>query len=64
METTTYIGIVVIAILLIEYSIKIVHQSEVMLIERLGRYNRTLASGIKFILPFIERPHKIKWKNG
>jgi regulator of protease activity HflC (stomatin/prohibitin superfamily) len=65
METISiyYVIIAVVVLLFIRSSIKIVQQSEVMLIERLGRYNRTLASGIKFVLPFIEKPRKIKWKN-
>ena len=36
--------------------IKIVSQSETMIVERLGRYHRTLQAGINVILPIIERP--------
>ena len=35
--------------------IKIVSQSENMIVERLGKYNRTLTAGINVILPVIER---------
>lgn len=35
--------------------IKIVSQSETMIVERLGKYNRTLTAGINVILPIIER---------
>lgn len=35
--------------------IKIVSQSETMIIERLGRYHRTLNAGINVILPIVER---------
>lgn len=35
--------------------IKIVSQSENMIVERLGKYNRTLNAGINVILPVIER---------
>ncbi len=42
--------------------LKIVQQSEVMIIERLGRYNRTLVSGINIIWPFIDRPRNIMWR--
>ncbi|MBN2638659.1 MAG: SPFH/Band 7/PHB domain protein [Bacteroidales bacterium] len=42
--------------------IKIVRQSETMLIERLGRYNRTLNSGINIIIPVIDKPREIVWR--
>lgn len=42
--------------------IKIVQQSETMLIERLGKYNGTLTSGINIIIPLIDRPREINWR--
>ena len=42
---------------------KIVQQSEVMIIERLGRYNRTLESGINIIWPIIDKPRLIHWRS-
>lgn len=50
------------AVIIIVSSIKIVRQSEVRIVERLGRYNRTLTSGVSFIIPFIDSFRKIKWK--
>ena len=41
---------------------RIVKQSEVMIIERLGRYNRTLESGINIIWPIIDKPRMIQWR--
>ena len=41
---------------------KIVRQSEVMIIERLGKYNRTLTSGINIIWPIIDKPRDITWR--
>ncbi|NPA36847.1 MAG: SPFH/Band 7/PHB domain protein [Chlorobi bacterium] len=41
---------------------KIVQQSEVMVIERLGKYSRTLTSGINIIWPIIDRPREITWR--
>ena len=46
------IALVVIYIL---RGIKIVSQSETMIVERLGKYNRTLNAGINVILPIIEQ---------
>jgi len=39
----------------------IVRQSETMVIERLGRFHRTLQSGINIIWPIIDRPREIEW---
>lgn len=41
---------------------KIVQQSETMVIERLGKYSRTLSSGINIIWPIIDRPREIMWR--
>lgn len=41
---------------------KIVQQAEVMVIERLGRYSRTLHSGINIIWPVIDKPREIIWR--
>lgn len=41
---------------------KIVQQAEVMVIERLGKYNRTLHSGINIIWPIIDKPREITWR--
>ena len=51
--------LMVVAALVIIYilnGIKIVSQSETMIVERLGRYHRTLQAGINIILPIVERP--------
>jgi regulator of protease activity HflC (stomatin/prohibitin superfamily) len=42
--------------------LKIVQQSETMVIERLGKYSRTLPSGINVIWPVIDRPREIMWR--
>ena len=36
------------------YSVKIIRQSNEALVERLGRYHRTLKPGIHFILPWLD----------
>ena len=42
--------------------LRIVRHSETMVIERLGRYHRTLSSGLNIIWPFIDRPRAIHWR--
>ena len=46
--------LVIIAIIAFK-SIKVVNQSEVYIIERLGRYYKTAEAGLTLILPFIDR---------
>ncbi len=47
---------VVLFIVLICFSIKIVHQSTALVIERVGKFNRVLQTGWHWIIPFFERP--------
>ena len=42
--------------------LKIVRHSETIVIERLGRYHRTLNSGINIIWPVIDRARAIHWR--
>src|SRR2546421_1476170 len=44
-------------------TIKIVPQSTVMLVERLGRFNYAAAGGLNVIWPFIDRPRSVYWTN-
>lgn len=41
---------------------KIVQQSETMVIERLGKYSRTLPTGINIIWPIIDKPREVLWR--
>jgi regulator of protease activity HflC (stomatin/prohibitin superfamily) len=47
--------IAVIAALFVIRAIKIVPQQNAWVVEKLGKYDRTLTPGLKFVLPFIER---------
>ena len=47
--------IAVIAALFIIRTIKIVPQQHAWIVEKLGKYDRTLTPGLKFVVPFIER---------
>ena len=44
-------------------TIKIVPQSSVLLIERLGRFHRVAACGLNIIVPFFESPRGVFWTN-
>ena len=39
----------------------LVKQAEVILIERLGRFNKVLKSGLNFVVPFVDRPRNSIW---
>jgi regulator of protease activity HflC (stomatin/prohibitin superfamily) len=47
------------ALLVAVKSFKVVGQAEVMVIERLGRFNRVARSGLNILLPFIDAPRPI-----
>jgi regulator of protease activity HflC (stomatin/prohibitin superfamily) len=59
-----FLGILAIALLVIAWkTIKIVPQSSVLLIERLGRFHRVAASGLNILLPLIDSPRSVYWSN-
>ena len=47
--------IIIILVVIAASGIKIVPQSKAYVVERLGAYNRTLQTGLRYIIPFIER---------
>jgi regulator of protease activity HflC (stomatin/prohibitin superfamily) len=51
--------IAIIALFVVTKSVKIIGQAEVMVIERLGRFNRLGRSGFNLLIPFVERPRTI-----
>ena len=58
------LGFLGIALLTVAWkTIKIVPQSSVLLIERLGRFSRVAKSGLNIIVPFFEAPRAVFWTN-
>jgi regulator of protease activity HflC (stomatin/prohibitin superfamily) len=53
------IGAAVVAAWIAAKSFKIVGQAEVIVVERLGRFNRLARSGFNILVPFLERPRTI-----
>ena len=51
----TSVVLILLALILAYNIIKIVPQSEMWVVERLGRYNKTLQPGLSVLIPFIER---------
>ena len=60
------IVLVALVVIYILRGIKIVSQSETMIVERLGKYNRTLNAGINVILPIVEQAKEtiVRRQNG
>ena len=61
MDSTLIVFLIIaaIAVIYVLKGFKIVPQSETRVVERLGRYDRTLQSGINFIFPIIDRARKV-----
>ena len=59
-------SLIALVVIYILRGIKIVSQSETMIVERLGKYNRTLNAGINVILPIIEQAKEtiVRRQNG
>ena len=53
--TTIALGILILAIVFTVKSLKIVPQQHAWVVERLGKYDRTLAPGLNVIVPFLDR---------
>lgn len=49
------LAILIIIVVIAASGIKIVPQSKAYVVERLGAYNRTMQTGLRYIIPFIER---------
>jgi regulator of protease activity HflC (stomatin/prohibitin superfamily) len=47
--------LVIVAVIFIVQTLKIVPQQNAWVVERLGKYDRTLTPGLSFVLPFIDR---------
>ncbi|MCG8433457.1 MAG: paraslipin [Gammaproteobacteria bacterium] len=63
-DVTTIIlgGIGLVGVIFVIKGFHIVQQSEAIVIERLGSYNRTLDHGVNWIIPFIDKPRTMKVK--
>lgn len=53
--TTVVLAILAICLFVIFLSLKIVPQTENWLVERMGRYSRTLGAGVHIVTPFFDR---------
>jgi len=54
-STSVAMVLFAVAVIFIFQTFKIVPQQNAWVVERLGKYDRTLAPGLEFVIPFIER---------
>lgn len=54
--------LIVLALVFVAKGVIIVQQAEVVIVERLGKFDRVLQSGFNFIIPILEAPRAIDWK--
>ena len=60
-ETTILLSFVVLALVLVARGIKVIKQAEVMMVERLGKFHRTLKPGLNVLWPIVDQPRRIPW---
>ncbi len=61
MEWILLAVLVIVAMYIASKTLRIVPQATVLLIERLGRFNRLAAGGLNIVTPFLERPRGVNW---
>lgn len=54
--------LIVFAIVYVMKGVIIVQQAEVVIIERLGKFEKVLQSGLNFIFPILEAPRGMQWR--
>lgn len=55
MNLALLIGGAILLVLILRSIVQVVPQNEAMVVERLGKYNRTLLAGLHFLVPMLER---------
>lgn len=50
-----WVGFAVLIIVLVKSSIKFVPQNRAFVVERFGKYNKTMEAGLNFLMPFIDK---------
>ena len=56
-----FVALVLFMMVVLSRATYIIRQAEVVIIERLGRYHKTLQAGLHFIVPFVDNPRKALW---
>jgi regulator of protease activity HflC (stomatin/prohibitin superfamily) len=62
MEVIVYIVLVILVISIVSKGVVIVKQAEVIIVERFGRYHKTLVSGLNLIFPIVDKHRQFTWR--
>lgn len=63
MGSLIFLGVVALfVIIIVARGITIVRQAEALVIERLGKYHRTLHSGVNIIIPIFDKSKQFEWR--
>ena len=54
--------LIALAIIYVVKGVVIVQQAEVVIVERLGKFEKVLQSGLNFIIPILEAPRSMSWR--
>lgn len=63
LSITFLVAFVFFVIVIIAKGIVIVKQAQVVIIERFGKYVGTLTPGINWIIPIMDKPHLMEWRD-
>ncbi|MGH9961143.1 MAG: SPFH domain-containing protein, partial [Pyrinomonadaceae bacterium] len=55
--------IAIVLLVIAAKTIRIVPQATVMLVERLGRFDKVASSGLNILVPFLDKPRAVYWTN-
>ena len=50
-----WVGLAILAIVLVKSSIKFVPQNRAFVVERFGKFNKSMEAGLNFLVPFIDK---------
>lgn len=50
-----WVGLAILSIILVKSSIKFVPQNRAFVVERFGKYNKTMVAGLNFLVPFMDK---------
>jgi len=59
--STLFVVLILFFIIFLLKSVYMVRQAEAIVIEKLGKYSRTLGPGLHIVIPFLETPRRVTW---
>ncbi len=57
------VALIGLSVFVLFQSVYLVQQAEAIVVEKLGRYDRTLSAGLHIVIPFLEKPRQVTWSH-